>query len=1217
MSAGKSGTASPVVRCDRPWGWAEVHWSNDDPNDWKLPGYTCPILEETKMTDIQKHVELIKSVGQSAPSAFNVKQSGSADASQVVQDFKKRNAFICTSVTQWIIVEIQPAIGIEFALMDALPYLQVWGFLQPATIGNRTKMKNEYGYVTDDLPRAGWFQTDICWFKEPVNEKSGRAPFHYVPKMSIRNDENKIANWVQIPCVLTNADWDGLRKIHPKRPSYGQNYRFLLKIPVTVTNILTPGDRERLSKEVEKFARAQSKGGFKHSQVNQMGRMEAGSYLKIWVRNAAFPWNDKDAPPGDDGTTKCMDSMQRLDQAITHSNEIFNKPAISPVVDVARVVNPSDFNSHVEYYYSYGRGMTELLMKDVQRSCPADVVLQQALLSIKKPIIGVPLSAWAFEPLPGEDTASMVKPDHLTFPDLFEERPETEKRYKCGSDFFRPASFRNHTWKRNRFSMSGKYEEDKWYYVLLFPQELLEVTGKFFGDPSRATFPFQVALTSIYILVMLALSSGAKKLQKSKEEKSKPFPMPADKFRQNQLPKKPVSSMAEFCKAILEHEDWPFVIGTLATWGMPNKSEADHIAIQANEPDKDTSKELLNLFARFDAALTSDSNLVCTEKSLYAFYALLQKIFVCLIELDSFKDILDVAELSKTFKSKNAGGSGQERYRNGTAKFFSMSASIKDKTPLSIEAAALDGKIGKPMPFPVPFTFLAAAASARGSLKLTGKIDGADVITQGKPSFGLGLTLAGSGGLHFDVGLFWTLAKELGTAFTGEALTSYTKRKGSKASGSKSWKAKYEANKGEYAFIDVVDDLIDFFNAKIGVAVQVILNGTLNAKADLAQFANGLKKVFSLDERPFNCDISFEIPIKAQISKLEWTLGHLKFPLLAASPAAAMLFPNGMKIEGDFFRGVSFQPFKPVVLKPGKRIPISQLSVAEGIKFFLGSELKLTVDTSNMFDPASLPKINDEVKGISVQITFDASQPKGGRKSCSIEMDSTTTVVSLRREFATLSTKASIPFAQSRLTTDGEYSTLINELLMNDIEAKIQCQWNGSNDPAGLKAVDNNMRLYKPVVTEAMWTNAPKSLSVSGAEIKSANPFDTVGIQFKIDHLDVSGQCLPIKFYELNSSKNWMGAQKTDAKELSIIQGRGFHARAYQKSNGAFVAIVPLGALSTYDRVDESDDDWWEFAYQVYLDLDFRFPIPFVNGATKGDSYSRILKVRKTKSLNL
>jgi hypothetical protein len=1230
MSSGKSGTASPLITCDRPWGWVEVHWTNDSLTDWKIPGYTCPILEETKVTDLQKNVELVQAVTQNVPAAYKPKK-GSVDAAQTVKNFNERNAFICTSVTQWIIVEIQPIIGIEYSLMDSLPYTEIWAFLQPSSIGNRKKMSAENGYVTDDLPRAGWFHTDICWFKEPQKDTNKKAPFRYIPKMSIRDSENKIANWVEIPHKLTNEEWDGLRKIHPKKPSYGDNYRYLLKIPVTVTNILTPGDRERISANIEKLARSQATSGLKKSQIDQMGRMEAGSYLKIWVRNSTFPWK-ADAAPSDDGTTLCMESMQRLDQAKTHPNQLFNKPAFSPVVQPNSIFDKNDINSFVESYYTSGKGMIKQLMKDIQKSCPADAVLQQALQSSKNIGIGVAASSGSYEPLSGEDTSSLLNPDHLTFPDIFKESPQEEKRYQCGADFFRPGSFRNHTWKRNRFSLApdGRYEEDKWYYVLLWPEELLDISGQFFGDPSRASFPFVVALSAIYILVMEALSSGAKKLQQKKEksynkkddynlsppkeeEVFTPVPVNLNKYK---LPSKPVSTMAEFCKAILMHADWPFVMGTLAYYGLPNKSETDHSGIQHNEvvnkkPDetvKDTSKTMLNLFEEFNTAITTGDE-PNKQKSLYTLYALLQKIFVCMVGLDELKSVLDIEKIRENMKLRKAGGSGTKKYTSTELKFFSMSASIKEKS-LTIDALALDGKVGKPIPFPLPLSFLGAVVSGQGNLKLTGTINGANAIDTGVPSFGLGLSLAGSGGVHFDVGLFWTLAKELGTAFTGKDIIGYTEKSNSK-SGKTTFKPEYASELDGYTFMPIVEEILDYFNAKIGIAFELLINGTLTAVADFSKFKEGMKKVFALGEKPFNCDIVLQVPLKLQISKLVWTLGHLKLPLLHASKNAAMLFPKGMTIEGDFFKGVEYHPFNPISLKKNKDTIIKNLESGNYTSSYIGSPIVLTVTGELIVDEVNPPQLDSEVNGFTVFFNYDNEKLILGKVQTSIELNGVAKLGYASGKSAMLKIEAILPFSQSKLTTDAAFITFSETIQQKDVTGTIEVKWNGGDNERLCKKSDTPLTIKKPVIKNARWIAAPKSIADLGQKITHANPYETVALRFGIDFLNTSGQCLPIKFFEINNGK------KFDAQEISVVKGKGFHARAYPQKNGEFLAIVPLSALNTYNRVDEKNDEYWEFAFRVYTDLPCQYPLAFEGNANVHKNYSETLLVRKSTTLSL
>lgn len=34
----------PFVNCHKRWGWVEIHWTDDQKDNWKLDQYTCPIL---------------------------------------------------------------------------------------------------------------------------------------------------------------------------------------------------------------------------------------------------------------------------------------------------------------------------------------------------------------------------------------------------------------------------------------------------------------------------------------------------------------------------------------------------------------------------------------------------------------------------------------------------------------------------------------------------------------------------------------------------------------------------------------------------------------------------------------------------------------------------------------------------------------------------------------------------------------------------------------------------------------------------------------------------------------------------------------------------------------------------------------------------------------------------------------------------------------------
>ncbi|NLE06319.1 MAG: hypothetical protein GX638_16155, partial [Crenarchaeota archaeon] len=407
------------------------------------------------------------------------------------------------------------------------------------------------------------------------------------------------------------------------------------------------------------------------------------------------------------------------------------------------------------------------------------------------------------------------------------------------------------------------------------------------------------------------------------------------------------------------------------------------------------------------------------------------------------------------------------------------------------------------------------------------------------------------------------------------------------------------------------EEILDYFNAKIGIAFELLLNGRLSAFVDFSKFKEGMKKVFALSEKPFNCDIVLQVPLKMQISKLEWTLGHLKLPILHASKNAAMLFPKGMTIEGDFFKGVEYHPFKPISLKKNEKTKLLSLDSGKHPSSYIGSPIVLTVTGVYIVDEVNPPQLDSKVNGFSVFFNYEYKKLNQGIVPASIELNGVAKLGYVSTEKAILKIEATLPFSQSKLTTDAEFITFCETVQKKDVTGTIEVKWNGGDLDQFCMKSDTPLTIKKPVIKNARWIAAPKSVADLGQKITHANPYETVALRFGIDYLNTNGQCLPVKFFEINTGK------KFDAQEISVIKGKGFHARAYPQKNGEFLAIVPLSALNTYKRVDEKNDEYWEFAFRVYTDLPCQYPLTFEGNAAVHKNYSETLLVRKSTTLSL
>lgn len=1063
-------------------------------------------------------------------------------------------------------------------------------------------MKQEMGFVSDDFPRAGWFHTHIAWFKKPIKNSSGTIEtYRYLPKMSIHDNKNEIVNWTDIPFTLEDNDWTGLRDLHPKRLSYGINMRYLLKIPVTVTNIRTPEDANRIRNRTYQFAQktatttnSQSSGTSNKSdtvskeQVEMMGRLEAGSYLKVWARNEAYPWEDK-ARPCDDETESCMYTMRSQDKPLHHPNYLFNKPALPPQIDVSMLSDKYDINEYIKRYFSVGTGVLEVLKAEVNASCPADRVADIARANAQKTYSGFPTpSSGTYEPLANENQETLLKPADRTLPDIFPEDSNKEKssRYQCGGDFFRPFSFRNYTWKRNRFSMDGAYHEDKWYHVVLWPQEMLNLTGRFFGDPTRASFPFTLSVTAIYVGVMVLLAAISKSGKKKADTNEAAFKA---KNPGKPSPRKPISA-DEFLKELMSHEDWPLLFAALAYKGLPDYKEREHVAtLKEIKETPDPSKSMVNILNEFKPKL--DDKDFNSEKAIFGAFALIQKLIIAYIDVTDGDSIASKKQWLETMASFKAGATGNDQYWFQKKKLWQLSGSLKD-AKIGLAPFAIGRTMGKAWPLPPPASFLAMACALKGSLGLEGEIDGSEMAYNGKAELGLSLGLKGLMSVQYDLGLFYTLAKELGSAFTGEEFAGIKTVPDSKNGLLKVEKI-YKAKTSEWPFMDILTEVMDYLGAKIGISAKVNLLGVLKGKLDFEKLAENIREGFSFAEgrEAQSCKIDFELPVVAKVSKLEWTLCTMKIPLLTADNVAIVMYPNGIKIEGDFFKGVKFQPMQPVVIKTFSFGTFKDNhTLSSRIQAGVGQVIESTVTAVKMIDTKTRP--NDTVD-LKIFFKYSAKSANGTEQDESIQLETDARLVNfIDSENANIKFSSTLSYSHTKLVTDSTFYSFVSQLLKKNVSGTLVCRWPA--DEKQDKPLANGVALtfLTPIVSDAFFVTS-----------KMIQPYDTVTVQFKVENLGVGDNYLYVKYFEKNNN---------DLKDISFVNGKAMHGRAVLKNNGFFETVLSVSDLNTFGLIDESDDDCWEIVFKVALDMNHRYVLPFNAGAGfPGHQANSILKVKK------
>lgn len=448
------------------WRRVDIFWSDADRNKWDTKRYYAP------------HYSLIEKEGilQRANAALNLRKDRGKATSQVVEyaqksnnipEFEgssripidemlkeaarihakgKSNTVICTQVSQWIIIQVKTYKPIIDGDYTTFPNIHVWGFLQPASIGgDRKRLEKEKGWVTDDIPRAGWYEAKIVWSRKhggENNKVNGQTPAYerYKPEP----DGKKI--FVEgIYC--SNRDKNHVReKINYRliENEDGTCNTIQIKVKAVIRNDETKEDRERKAASMkQEIAKNLSDKGKDKDSINKIissiDRYEAGSYLKIWVRNLDYCWSP---PPmagdvADDESERCMKTMFTVDS-------------------------------------------------------------------------------------PGENGKGFIFENYNNTPSL-------DKEDIC----FRPYSFRNHTWKRNKIVVNpwgentgsvDSYRQEL-VYILLLPTEVLEKIDKLFTDEQVAsiakdpqhTWILQLS-TCIAYFVLLAFLRKIKEGQNDKKK---------------------------------------------------------------------------------------------------------------------------------------------------------------------------------------------------------------------------------------------------------------------------------------------------------------------------------------------------------------------------------------------------------------------------------------------------------------------------------------------------------------------------------------------------------------------------------------------------------------------------------------------------------------------------------------------------------------------------
>lgn len=425
-----------------------------------------------------------------------------------------------------------------------------------------------------------------------------------------------------------------------------------------------------------------------------------------------------------------------------------------------------------------------------------------------------------------------------------------DQRYKYEDHYFRPFSYRNHIWKRNRFSMSGKYEEGKWYYIGLWPVEVIDTLEKLeitLLKKNESNRPVTIAAsTMIYALVLALIYKLISEMKKNAQ-----------------------GSQITVLQKMIKFAEFPKLAAIFSWHGFPKSVEE---------------------FSKWNAGFAGECSKDLSLQFLFHFYSLMMSLLIDVLKSGEKLQTDYKGYLSKREKSWDFSALESE------IKLSSQTISILKTT------AKFEKKLGGST-FPPPYLmWLAWTLSVKTSLS-AGATIGLKAITPGgdakiRRNIAFSFDFSGDSGLYLDMGAVWTLAESLaGKVMVEKKPFSQNQREyvtapviedSRKNFVAVSDEGKLVASKTGFQFADSIAKIFEIANLQIGAAAKFEIAGKFGFNLD----PEGWK--IKWPKTPNSLVISANIPLYMKLSLLTKELKALRCDLLTLTPSAVAAFPNGL-----------------------------------------------------------------------------------------------------------------------------------------------------------------------------------------------------------------------------------------------------------------------------------------------------------------------------------
>jgi len=499
------------------------------------------------------------------------------------------------------------------------------------------------------------------------------------------------------------------------------------------------------------------------------------------------------------------------------------------------------------------------------------------------------------------------------------------------------------------------------------------------------------------------------------------------------------------------------------------------------------------------------------------------------------------------------------------------------------------------LPPPPYLSWLVWSLSFQAKYSGTGTLDYSKLFDSAMQIM-LSVSSEGDAGFYFDIGAFYTMAKDLGSLITGGKDEDKTAIKNIVSSSADAALHKNGTSNNAKApdspFLDAIEKLFSFVDLKMSAAIRLVYRGEISIEMFLKRIKNKDWSWLQIPEdKSPNFKLYLEMPVTGTVSVVTKQIANITCDLVSLTRSSLKIFPSGIKAEmignkganwSDVLRPISFQFIK---FKTSDFIYHDDENPSYQLGDFFKCKVYANANNADEFGKDFQLSLEIPNEGLSIDFKTEEKWVSGNYfveyESLSfnylVELNSTIDVYSLAR------------------SESSNKNIFLKSLLNKQMNVYIRSTYGSDSGYISEFSHNKMLTLQSPYIT------------VNSQSDKNTSIKEELVINFTVKNLKLpKGVALYCRIYEQNLNLHFFQLKRKGINEKGIV--------ALNKGNNQFQLKIPFPEMGEirpgWTNIDTDLDAYWEICFDVSLDKEGSYKLKFDKGLNSNWK-SKEFKIRK------